>query len=128
MAHVPVAARTARYSSERLPLLKESNTDPATGKKRKRLPGGPFSDLTWTQQRAAEQWYWKFCLKWGNDLPAWRRGILIGVARRLAITPLTSARARSVWNARCGHANHRAAQRAGVLGFGIIATQGCRAR
>lgn len=48
---------------------------------------GPFADLTWAQQRAAEQWFFKFCARWGNDLPPWRRGILVGVARRLAKNP-----------------------------------------
>lgn len=48
---------------------------------------GPFADLTWPQQRAAEQWLFKFCARWGNDLPSWRRAILIGVAKRLAKNP-----------------------------------------
>ena len=55
--------------------------------KGKRNPAGPFADLTWEQQRAAEKWLHKFCAKWGNDLPPWRRGILTGVARRLAKNP-----------------------------------------
>ena len=55
--------------------------------KGKRNPAGPFADLTWEQQRAAEKWLFKFCAKWGNDLPPWRRGILTGVARRLAKNP-----------------------------------------
>lgn len=52
-----------------------------------RTVGGPFADLTWAQQRAAEQWLFKFCQRWGNDLPGWRRAILIGVAKRLAKNP-----------------------------------------
>ena len=63
----------------RLPLLKAV--------KGKANPAGPFADLTWTQQRAAEQWLWKFCKRWEGNLPPWRRGILIGVARRLAKNP-----------------------------------------
>ena len=52
-----------------------------------RNPAGPFADLTWAQQRAAEQWLFKFCEKWKHDLPNWRRAILIGVAKRLAVNP-----------------------------------------
>ena len=48
---------------------------------------GPFSDLTYSQRKAAEAWLWKFCVRWEGDLPPWRRGILIGVARRLALNP-----------------------------------------
>jgi len=123
MARVPTGARPERYSAERLPLLQASNTDPATGKKRKRLPGGPFADLTWQQQRAAEQWFWKFCARWGNDLPAWRRGVLGAIARRLVLYPPTSAHFRSIWRARGGRATARAARRLGVPGFGVIAAQ-----
>lgn len=43
--------------------------------------------LTWEQQKVADQWYWKFCQRWGNDLPVWRANILKGVARRLAVNP-----------------------------------------
>ena len=62
-----------------------------------RNPAGPFADLTWTQQRAAEQWLFKFCAKWGNDLPNWRRGILTGVARRLAMNPPAKGFGRRLW-------------------------------
>jgi len=50
-------------------------------------PGGAFAGLTWQQQRVAEQWYYKFCKRWAGNLPQWRRGILTGVARRLALNP-----------------------------------------
>ena len=52
-----------------------------------RLKNGPFSELTWEQQRVAEQWLWKFCQRWEGNLPNWRRAILIGVAKRLAVNP-----------------------------------------
>ena len=61
-----------------------------------RTVGGPFADLTWQQQRAAEQWLFKFCARWGNDLPNWRRAILIGVAKRLAKNPPAPNFARSL--------------------------------
>lgn len=51
-------------------------------------PGGAFVSLTWQQQRIAEAWLWKFCQKWRGNLPPWRRNILIGVAKRLALYPL----------------------------------------
>jgi hypothetical protein len=61
-----------------------------------RLKNGPFSELTWEQQRAAEQWLWKFCARWEGNLPNWRRAILIGVAKRLAVNPPVSNFARSL--------------------------------
>src|SRR5580693_1621521 len=82
MSRVPTAARPQRYSSERIGKLKAV---PQRTKAQK--DAGPFSDLTWLQQQAAQAWYWKFCARWGSDLPQWRRGILIGVARRLALNP-----------------------------------------
>ena len=50
-------------------------------------PAGPFADLTWAQQQAANAWLFKFYARWGNDFPPWRRAILIGVAKRLAKNP-----------------------------------------
>jgi hypothetical protein len=58
---------------------------------RKPGPPGAFAALTWPQQRAAEQLLWKWCKKWGTDLPQWRLAILVARARRLALHPLTSA-------------------------------------
>ena len=126
MARVPTGARPERYSAERLPLLQASNTDPATGKKRKRLPGGPFSDLSWEQQRVAEQWYWKFCVRWGNDLPAWRRGILVGVARRLAIDPPAVKFGKRLHGARGAFVANRRARACGFPSFGVAAIQAKR--
>ena len=57
-------------------------------------PGGPFAALTWPQQRAAEQLLWKFCQRWAGNLPQWRRAILVGQAKRLALNPPDSAWAR----------------------------------
>ena len=61
-----------------------------------RTKGGPFSELTWEQQRVAEQWLWKFCKRWEGNLPNWRRAILIGVAKRLAVNPPVAKFARSL--------------------------------
>ena len=69
--------RAPHLSPERLPLLKA----------RKGQPGGAFSTLTYMQRRLAEKWLWKFTRRWGNDCPPWRRGILVGVAKRLALNP-----------------------------------------
>ena len=107
MPRVPTAGKVERYSSERVPLLKAAAKDPVTGKVKKRNPAGPFADLTWAQQRVAEQWLYKFCARWGSDLPPWRRGILTGVAKRLAVKPFTSADGHSVMNAKCGYGTAR---------------------
>lgn len=100
MPRVPTAAKPERYSAERLPMLQAV-------KRGKAKAAGPFSDLPWAQQKAAEQWYWKFCQRWGNDLPPWRRGILIGVARRLAVKPFTAGRGLSMLRTKGGLATAR---------------------
>ena len=65
-------------------------------------PGGPFASLTWQQQRTAEQWLWRFCQRWKGKLPQWRRAILIGVAKRLALNPPDSAWGRKMLAKRGG--------------------------
>ena len=75
---------------------------------------GPFSDLTWEQQRAAEKWLFKFCQKWGNDLPPWRRGILTGVARRLAKNPPAPKFGKRLHGSSCGHALARRVRALGI--------------
>jgi hypothetical protein len=52
-----------------------------------RNPAGPFADLTWEQQRAAEARLFRTCAKWEGNLPPWRRAILIGQAKRWAKNP-----------------------------------------
>ena len=86
-----------------------------------RNPAGPFADLTWSQQRAAEQWLFKFCAKWGNDLPNWRRGILIGVARRLAKNPPAVGWGLSMLRVRSGHGLARKCRREGIPNPGTAA-------
>ena len=82
----------SRLNPQNVPTLK--------ARKSPRTPGGPFADLTWPQQRVAEQWLWKWCLKWGNDLPPWRRAILIGTAKRLAKNPPKPGFGRSLFAVR----------------------------
>ena len=75
---------------------------------------GPFSDLTWHQQRAAEQWLHKFCARWGSDLPPWRRAILTGVARRLAKNPPAEGFGLSLLRVRSGHGLARKCRATGM--------------
>jgi hypothetical protein len=77
-------------------------------------PGGAFADLTWTQQRAAEAWYWKFCQRWAGDLPQWRRAILTGVAKRLALHPPGPTWSRRMFAVKGGKAAQRRHRLAGV--------------
>ena len=116
MPRVPTAAKPERYSAERLPMLQAV-------KRGKPKAAGPFSDLTWEQQRAAEKWYWKFCLKWGNDLPPWRRGILIGVARRLAVNTLPAGWGKRLHGCRGGLATARYCRAMGIPHPRIVAIQ-----
>lgn len=77
-------------------------------------PGGAFADLTWPQQRAAEAWYWKFCQRWAGDLPQWRRAILTGVAKRLALHPPCPTWSRHMFAVKGGKAAQRRHRREGV--------------
>lgn len=77
-------------------------------------PGGAFASLTWQQQRIAEQLLWKFCQRWGNDLPPWRRAILKGVAKRLVLHPLGREWGRHLFAVKGGRAAQRRHRRAGV--------------
>jgi hypothetical protein len=77
-------------------------------------PGGPFAALTWPQQRAAEQLLWKFCQRWAGNLPQWRRAILVGQAKRLALNPPDSAWARRMLAKRGGLAVQEKYRREGI--------------
>ena len=88
---------------------------PALEPYRKPAPvAGPFADLSWPQQRAAEQWLWKFCQRWAGDLPQWRRAILTGVAKRLAVHPLGPAWSRRMFAGKGGKAAQRRHRREGL--------------
>ena len=70
------------------------------------LPGAPasvdysgpraFASLDPAQRKAAEAWLAKFFARWEGDLPPWRRAILTGVAKRLALYPPGPKFARSL--------------------------------
>ena len=77
-------------------------------------PGGPFASLTWQQQRAAEQWLWKFCQRWAGDLPPWRVAILTGVAKRLALRPPGPEWSRHMFAVKGGKTAQRRHRREGV--------------
>lgn len=85
-----------------------------------RNPAGPFADLTWPQQRAAEAWLFKFCQRWGSDLPPWRRAILIGTAKRLALHPPAANFGHALKAAKGGRAIVRKCKAAGVMMPGAI--------
>jgi hypothetical protein len=77
-------------------------------------PEGAFASLTWQQRRIAERWLWKFCQRWGNDLPPWRRAILTGVAKRLVLHPLGREWGRHSFAIKGGKAAQRRHRLAGV--------------
>ena len=77
-------------------------------------PGGAFDSLTWEQRQIAERWLWKFCQRWGNDLPQWRRGILTGVAKRLVLHPFGREQGRHLFAVKGGKAAQRRHHHAGV--------------
>jgi hypothetical protein len=57
-----------------------------------RKPKGrdPFGDLPLIQRLQAEEKFRQLCERWTGNLPAWRRAILVGVARRLTLHPPNS--------------------------------------
>jgi hypothetical protein len=66
--------------------------DPDPGMFRRRGPrnpkgGGQFEDLPAFQRAKAIEKFRELCEKWSGNLPSWRRAILAGVARRLALHP-----------------------------------------
>lgn len=66
--------------------------EPPSGMFRRRGPRKPtgadsFADLPPLQRAKAEEKFKELCEKWKSDLPSWRRAILAGVARRLALHP-----------------------------------------
>ena len=91
-----------------------------------RTKGGPFADLTWEQQRVAEQWLWKFCKRWEGNLPNWRRAILIGVAKRLAKNPPKAKWGLSMLRSRGGKAFARQLRCSGRRHPGIVAMLSAR--
>lgn len=82
-------------------------------------PAGPFAALTWQQQRLAESYLYRFCQRWGSDLPPWRRAILIGVAKRLALHPPPPGWGRSMLAHRGGKATKQKAELAGEPNPGL---------
>lgn len=79
-----------------------------------RDPRGPFAGLTWPQQRTAEAYLYRFCQRWGSDLPPWRYAILCGVAKRLALHPPPPGWGRRMHKAQGGLATMRRAKAAGL--------------
>lgn len=80
---------------------------PGLKKYRGRNFKGYFEDLPWDVQRAARGWLWRFCRKWGRDLPGWRFAILVGQAKRLALNPPNSQWGRALLAKRGGRAVQR---------------------
>jgi hypothetical protein len=76
--------------------------------------GGAFAALTWQQRRTAEKLLWRFCQRWAGNLPQWRRAILTGVAKRLAVNSLGSEWSRHMFAVKGGKAAQRRHRREGV--------------
>lgn len=93
--------------------MKRNRRIPGLESYRRRPPNGTFEALPFEARRDAQMWLWRFCKRWGNDLPQWRRAILVGVAKRLALHPPDSAWGRRMLAKRGG----RAAQRRRREGF-----------
>jgi hypothetical protein len=76
-------------------------------KKYQRKRGGRFDDLPWPVRQDAEAWLWHFYKRWRGNLPQWRRAILQGQARRLALNPPSSEWGRKMLAKRGGLAVQR---------------------
>lgn len=127
MPRVPSSVRPQRLTPELVPRLQASSTRAERSQRAKAQGGNPFAGLTWQQQRAAEQWLWKFCVRWGMDLPNWRRAILIGVAKRLAVNPPASRFGKRLAGCAAGRASARSRQRSGCNpGYQVLLDRGTR--
>jgi hypothetical protein len=60
-------------------------------KYRDRPPNGNFDALPPEARPRARALLYRFCHRWGNDLPPWRYAILVGRAKQLALNPPDSA-------------------------------------
>src|SRR5690242_8662489 len=69
--------------------------------------GHYFRDMPSAARDRAEKLVSKFFERWQGDLPNWRRAILVGQARRLAMNPPDSGWGRRMLAARGGHALQR---------------------
>lgn len=68
---------------------------------------GVFCDLEPDQRQAAIRILRRLFERWKGDLPQWRRAILIGQAKRLALNPPDSSWGRSMLARRGGYAVQR---------------------
>ena len=93
-----------------------------------RNPNGYFNDLPPQARMAAWRWLAKFEARWGRNLPRWRRAILIGQAKRLALNPPDSAWGRSMLAKRGGNAVQRKYQAAGRHPPRLLPGPGCWCR
>ena len=57
---------------------------------------GRFADLPPDQRALAESHHARLCAKWGDDLPQWRRAILVGRAKDLVLRPRDAAWGRAL--------------------------------
>jgi hypothetical protein len=62
-----------------------------------------FDDLPPEVRWRAEGWLEGFCRRWKGNLPSWRRALLVGRARWLALNPPTSHWGRSMLAKRGGY-------------------------
>ena len=93
---------------------KRSKRIPGLEPYRRRPPNGTFETLQFEARRKAQMLLWGFCQRWGNDLPPWRRAILVGQAKRLALNPPDSAWARRMLAKRGGLAVQEKYKREGI--------------
>jgi hypothetical protein len=94
-----VCAEGWRYNLPmRIPSLRKHN---------RKNPNGYFNDLPPQARLRAWQLLAKFEARWRGNLPRWRKAILIGQAKRLALNPPTSEWGRSMLSKRGGYAVQR---------------------
>jgi hypothetical protein len=75
-----------------------------------------FDDLPIKLRWEAERQLARLCDRWRGNLPGWRRAILIGRARWLALNPPTSEWGRSMLAKRGGYAVQKLYRRQGRIG------------
>jgi hypothetical protein len=96
-----------------------------TGMFKRRRPGcpkgsDPFEDLPETFRSKARMIFERLCKKWAWDLPAWRKAILVGRARRLATHPPDSNWGRRMLAKRGGYAIQEKYRQQGHHPLGLV--------
>jgi hypothetical protein len=94
LSPMPKAEVESTYEYQRTRKILRPPVTPLFARRPRRYREHLFDDLPLEARQEANWRYWRSCKRWEGNLPGWRRAILIGQARRWA---MTSEEDRSQW-------------------------------